>query len=155
MKKLVCLFLLLLAGCSNVVTSPPSQVMFTAQLVDAHNQFREAHGKQALSLDPELQQACAEHAFDMAKSQRMSHKGSDGSTPFSRITKYGYVWGQAGENIARNQKTVASVMTGWETSPGHLENMLTDEYTNIGAACVYDVSGHPYWCVDFATPLPK
>lgn len=145
-------------GCTQSVPNPSKpisttgQVVFIAELIDAHNKIREEHGKKPLAMNPMLQKACEEHASDMANKKFMSHTGSDGSSPFKRITRAGYNWSTAGENIAWNQQTVDSVMNSWMLSPGHRMNILSESYTEIGAACVYSNTGQPYWCVDFGTP---
>lgn len=159
MKLLILvIFLFTLTGCIQPApdpskpTPPPAKIVFMAELIDAHNKTREEHGKKPLSLDPALQRACEEHARDMANKKFMSHTGSDGSSPFKRMTRAGYNWSSAGENVAWNQQDVASVMSTWMWSPGHRINILSGSYTNIGAACVYSTTGQPYWCVDFGTP---
>ncbi len=137
-----------------MATPIPDKVYFTSDLVKAHNAFRKANGRKPLTLDDKLQKACEKHARDMASHQIMSHVGTDGSSPFQRMTAAGYQWRMAGENIAWNQQTVTATMTSWKRSPGHRMNMLM-AYANIGAACVYSAKGEPYWCVDFGSPTVK
>ena len=45
----------------------------------------------------------------MARHGEMTHTGSDGSTPFERITRQGYHYLSCGENVAAGQRTVNEV----------------------------------------------
>ena len=82
----------------------------------------------------------------------MSHRGSDGSSPFRRMASAGYRFERAGENVAAGQATLDALMGDWMGSPGHRRNIL-GKFTEIGAAYATDGSGTPYWCVTFGTPI--
>ena len=90
----------------------------------------------------------------MAAHAKMSHTGSDGSSPFDRIKAEGYRFEKAGENVAYGQPSVAEVMRSWMDSRPHRENILGD-FTEIGVAVEYAEDGTPYWCVDFGRPWPQ
>lgn len=49
---------------------------------------------------------------------KMSHEGSNGSTPGMRVTEAGFVWRAVGENIAYGFTTAPSVFQAWMNSPG-------------------------------------
>jgi uncharacterized protein YkwD len=123
----------------------------TSELIEAHNQTREAAGLAGLEPDTRLETAAMRHALDMAHRHRMSHRGGDGSSPFRRIQGQDYQFRRAGENVACGQNSVESVMADWMRSPGHRRNIL-GEFTQIGAACATDENGTPYWCVTFGFP---
>jgi uncharacterized protein YkwD len=160
MKRFLPVILLSICGCIQPAPDPgPSgpapaagQVLFASELIAAHNAFRQSKGLAILVQDSRLQAACEQHARDMAAHGFMSHTGSDWSSPFARMTRAGYPWSSAGENVAWNQQTVDAVMSCWELSPGHRLNILSGAYKNIGAACCYSKTGQPYWCVDFGSP---
>ncbi len=137
------------ADAPRVAASDPGAV--TAGLVEAHNQARQMAGLDRLEPDPRLAAAAGLHARDMARRHRMSHRGAGGSTPFRRIEDQGYSFRRAGENVARGQDTIASVMDDWMNSPGHRRNIL-GPYSQIGASCATDEDGTPYWCVTFGAP---
>ena len=59
-----------------------------------------------LTLDPKLTAAAQAHADDMAAHQKMTHDGSDGSTPSDRIKRQGYQFQNEGENVAEGYRTV-------------------------------------------------
>ena len=107
-----------------------------------------------LKLSPKLCESAAIHARDMAKHNKLDHKGSDGSTVADRVKRVGYIYVRVGENIAKGQKTVDQVMDTWMNSPGHRANILAD-FTEMGAARVEDDDGRNYWCVNFGIPMPR
>ena len=95
-----------------------------------------------LSYDYGLFLAARDHAEDMIENNLFSHVGSDGSSPNDRMDRYGTYSGARGENVAAgtNNDTGASMVLAWVLSPGHLSNMLRENYTLIGTA---HLSGHP------------
>jgi uncharacterized protein YkwD len=125
-----------------------------AALVQAHNKERAAAKLPPLSTNPKLEAAALAHARDMAEHEKMTHEGSDGSTPEQRIDRAGYHGQRSGENIAEGQPTVDAVMRAWMNSPEHKKNIL-GEFSEIGAAMASDADRTPYWCVDFGLGWPR
>ncbi len=123
------------------------------KLVEAHNKERANEDLPPLELNKKLTAAAQKHAEDMAEHQKMSHEGSNGSTPFKRMEKEGYKYMRAGENVAWGQRSVKQVTKVWMESETHRHNIL-DRYTEIGVGYATDTDGVPYWCVTFGTPLP-
>ncbi|MGV9423179.1 CAP domain-containing protein [Streptomyces sp. NPDC003656] len=119
-----------------------------AQIVQLVNAERAKVGCSALTVNAELNKAAQAHSDDMAAHQNMSHTGSDGSDPGSRITAAGYQWSAYGENVAYGYSTPAEVMAGWMASPGHRENILNCSYKEIGVGLAQPGS---YWTQDFGT----
>jgi uncharacterized protein YkwD len=135
--------------------APPVDLAGTIiELVAAHNRARETHGRSVLTVSGPLEAAAGEHALDMARHHWMSHRGSDFSSPFRRMTAHGYKFLRAGENVAAGQRSVEAVMRSWMLSPGHRANIL-GRYTQIGAACATATNGTLYWCVTFGDPDPQ
>jgi uncharacterized protein YkwD len=126
----------------------------TTALIEAHNRERAMEKKPPLTYNARLQAAARVQARDMAEHQKMSHEGSDGSTPAQRIERQGYFGRRIGENVAEGETSVAEVMRLWMNSPHHRENILGD-YSEMGAARALDKDGTPYWCVDFGLGWPK
>jgi len=134
---------------------PPKRpnVADIAAVVDVHNRERAKNNLPPLKLDPKLEAAALVHARDMAEHDKMSHEGSDGSTPAQRIERQDFHYRAAGENVAAGQPSVKEVMQGWLESPPHKKNILGD-FTEIGVACVKAEDGKPYWCVTFGKSWP-
>jgi uncharacterized protein YkwD len=101
-----------------------------------------------LTVNAQLTKAAQNHSNDMAMNQTMSHDGSDGSSPGTRITRAGYTWSTYGENVAYGYTTPESVMAGWMSSPGHKANILNCAFKEIG---VGHAQPGDYWTQDFGT----
>lgn len=123
-------------------------------LVEAHNLEREKAELPPLEVSETLNLVAKENADDMAATGRMSHQGSDGSSPFDRMKSWGYQFQSAGENIAYGQQSLEDLMSSWMKSPGHKANIL-GKFTEMGAAYAIDADGTPYWCVTFGTPISR
>lgn len=109
-----------------------------------------------LKLASKLTSAAREHSKDMARHSELEHEGTDGSTPFERVTRKGYVWRTVGENIAAGPTTAEEAMEGWLASPGHCENLMDPRFTETGIAYVVDADSESgvYWTQVFGTPRP-
>jgi uncharacterized protein YkwD len=126
----------------------------SAALIAAHNRERAERKLPPLVPEARLTEAARLHAVDMASHRIMTHDGTDGSTPADRVKRQKYTYLTTGENVARGQRSVDDVMTGWMNSPHHRENILGD-FKEIGVARVEDDEGKPYWCVVFGSPFPR
>ena len=126
----------------------------TQSLLDAHNRERAEAELPPLAVSPALTAAAGLHAGEMVALGEITHEGPEGSTPADRIRSQGYPYRRVGENVAAGQKTVEAVMGSWMNSEGHRENILGD-FREMGAARVNDDEGLPYWCVVFASPIPR
>lgn len=102
------------------------------------NKYRRKNGLQPVKLDPLLTKAAKAHSRDLAKHDRISHYGSDGSNPWDRVVRTGYKPQLAAENVGTGQLSMKEVMQGWKDSPGHNKNLLLADARHIGIALVYD-----------------
>jgi uncharacterized protein YkwD len=107
-----------------------------ARARDLINAYRKTKGLKPLSLDAELTSAAAAHAKDLAKWDRISHYGSDGSNPWDRVKRAGYNAKVAAENVGTGQSSFDEVLKGWKESPGHNRNLLMNDVDNMGIALV-------------------
>jgi len=107
-----------------------------------------------LVLNEALTAAARAHARDMAARSRLSHTGSDGSSPAQRVTRTGYVWRSVGENVAAGPTTPEEVMSGWLASAHHCENIMDGRFTEMGLAYVFEPDSERgvYWAQVFALP---
>jgi len=142
------------AGFLGVTGQSESGEPTAAALMAAHNRERRDQGRGLLKLSPKLMEAAQLHARDMARRQKLEHKGADGSTVAERVKRQGYAYVRVGENVAAGQGSVEEVMKGWMESPGHRENILAD-FAEMGGAYLADRTGKRYWCVVFAEPMPR
>jgi uncharacterized protein YkwD len=102
------------------------------------NAYRRQHGLKPLTLNAALTEAAKLHSRDLAKWDRISHYGSDGSNPWDRVKRVGYKAKVAAENVGTGQASVEEVLKGWEASPGHNKNLLLRDAEHMGIALVQD-----------------
>ena len=105
---------------------------------DLINAYRKQNGLKPLRLNASLTEAAKAHARDLAKWDRISHFGSDGSNPWDRVKRAGFNAKVAAENVGTGQATIAEVLKGWQTSPGHNKNLLLADADQMGIALVQD-----------------
>ncbi|MFF5445597.1 CAP domain-containing protein [Streptomyces sp. NPDC012888] len=118
----------------------------TARVVALVNVERAKAGCPALTVNAKLTAAAQGHSKDMAAHGNMSHTGSDGSDPGTRITRAGYAWSTYGENVAYGYGTPEQVMAGWMNSPGHRRNILNCSFKEIGVGLAQPGN---YWTQNF------
>ncbi|MCC7251141.1 CAP domain-containing protein [Hyphomicrobium sp.] len=105
---------------------------------DLINQYRSEHGLKPLRLNAALTDAAKGHSRDLAKWDRISHYGSDGSNPWDRVKRTGYKPRLAAENVGTGQISFNEVLRGWKESPGHNKNLLLSDAREMGLALVQD-----------------
>ena len=102
------------------------------------NAYRKEKGLKPLKLNAQLTDAAKAHSRDLAKWDRISHFGSDGSNPWDRVKRAGYNAKLAAENVGTGQVTIEEVVKGWQKSPGHDKNLLLGDAEHMGIALVQD-----------------
>jgi uncharacterized protein YkwD len=119
------------------------------------NKYRRQHGLKPLRLSAELSAAAKDHSRDLAKWDRISHFGSDGSNPWDRVKKAGYNPRLAAENVGTGQASIEEVVKGWRESPGHNKNLLLADAEHMGIALVQDPKTEfkTFWTLVLAAPL--
>ncbi|MGQ0673019.1 MAG: CAP domain-containing protein [Hyphomicrobium sp.] len=105
---------------------------------DIINQYRRDKGLKPLKLSTELTEAAKAHSRDLAKWDRISHYGSDGSNPWDRVKRTGYKARLAAENVGTGQVDFGEVFKGWQESPGHNKNLLLTDAQEMGIALVQE-----------------
>lgn len=105
-----------------------------------------------LHWSPELSEAAAYHALDMARNNFIEHQGTDGKEVNKRVDRTNYgEWDSLGENIHFGSVTPEGAVNGWMHSPGHCLNMMNPEFIDVGAACVSSEKGM-YWVQVLSAP---
>ena len=102
------------------------------------NVYRKEKGLKPLKLNAALTEAAKAHSRDLAKWDRISHYGSDGSNPWDRVKRAGYNAKVAAENVGTGQASLDEVIKGWQASPGHNKNLLLADVEHMGVALVQD-----------------
>ena len=113
------------------------------------NRERTERGLPRLRTNHDLNHSAQHWTNEMVRRRIFTH-GHDFA---ARITRAGFHWSRAGENIAAGFPTPASVVAAWMASTGHCENIFNPAYRSIGTG----VSGgaalihaHGTWTQDFA-----
>ena len=114
--------------------------MLTQEGVAVVNEcIKEMSSKKAVGiLGPEkgLSLAAQSHATSQAKTDKTGHNGTDGSTPFTRIQKYG-TFRTAGENISYGCKdgqeiVMQLLIDDGVKNRGHRKNIFNSAFTQTG-----------------------
>ena len=106
------------------------------------NLLRTQNGLEPLVITEELINAAVIRAEECQ--EVFSHTRPDGSSCFTILGEMGIPYMSAGENIAKGQQDVLSVMQAWWNSEGHRNNILNSSFQAVGVGL--DVStGTPTW----------
>ncbi len=85
----------------------------------------------------------------MARMNRLTHIGSNGSNAGQRITAAGFRWSAWAENIAVGQTTPWIAFVAWVNSPAHRANIVNRTMTHMGVGIAWG-NGRYWWCLVFA-----
>lgn len=103
-------------------------------LVDLANADRDIYSLKPLTINPLLSSAAKEKAEDMARQGYFAHIGPSGISPWYWISKAGYQFIYAGENLAINFYESADVNKAWMDSSTHRANILNANFSEVGIA---------------------
>jgi uncharacterized protein YkwD len=149
--------------CAMSLCSTPAQTSarpeasgVAAQIVDLTNVERTHEGRRPVRANARLMRAAQLHAEQMARARQLAHVLPSGTYPRAadRLRAADYRWQTYGENIALGQAGAAEVLESWMHSRGHRTNILTPDFTEMGAGYAIDRAGRPYYVQVFAAPLP-
>lgn len=140
------------------------------QLFQLTNQARAAAGRKALHWDDKLAAFARARAKDMIVRDYFAHEiPPDGHTVFDVMSRAGYCYNLAGENIGWNNypddQATAEIQTMFMNSAGHRANILGPAWDVVGIGAYKGPDGKKMWAVVFAdkcgsvaakpTPKPK
>jgi len=126
------------------------------------NLEREMHGLRPLTMNKKLIKSAHAHNLRMARANDMSHQLPHEAVFSTRISRAGYDWRSAGENIAWNSDESENGVLYLEQimydekppDDGHRLNILSRSYTNIGIDVVFDAAHSKMWITqDFGQPM--
>ena len=105
------------------------------------NAERAKHGLLALRQHPLLELASQRHSDDMVRRKFYEHETPDGVDPQMRLSAVGYAPPWTGENLFTGtgpEATPVRALEHWMESPGHRENILRPEFTEVGVGIAYE-----------------
>lgn len=123
-----------------------------ASVIKATNQERTRVGVGTLTENDRLVLVAQAMAEDLAKHKRLSHTDSRGKALTDRVNEFEYAWSAIGENVAYGYTTPEAVVQGWIKSPGHYENLIGKDFTQIGVGVSVAANGRVYWAQVFGRP---
>lgn len=144
----------------------PADPVPALALLAATNTTRKLHGLAALVIDDRLTAAAAWIALDNATHRHLSHRGTDGSDPQSRIAAVGFpaAYTPVGPENGfaapawvggpPDWGTAVQAVDAWlNSTDGHRETLL-GAWTHMGGATAVGADGSVYWFADYGVPKP-
>lgn len=120
------------------------------------NQQRIKQGLPALRENAQLNSAAQKKADDMLARQYFAHEASTGEGAQELVEGVGYEFLALGENLAMgNYESDGVLVRAWMDSPGHRENILGLQFSEIGVAAALGIfEGRRAWVAvqEFAKP---
>lgn len=108
-----------------------------------------------LAINELLLRAARDHAVTMAKKGEMNHV-IDGMDTAKRVKAAGFDYEKVAENIAACEKgTAAKVFSGWMEAQHNKDNILSDEFKELGVGVAKNDKGETYYTLIFASARPK
>lgn len=123
---------------------------FAAEVINLINDERAKEGLEKLQVNDTLMQAAKVRAEEIASN--FSHTRPDGRKAKTAASDAGFPGDYVGENIAGSVNTPDGAAMVWRESDGHRNNYLKSEYTQTGAAYLYEKDSEygSYWVQIFA-----
>ncbi|HMB65274.1 MAG TPA: CAP domain-containing protein, partial [Patescibacteria group bacterium] len=128
------------------------------KVINLTNQFRKEKGVADLVKNSRLTQAAYEKCQDMLIDQYFAHVSPEQETLSTWLSRVGYDFKVAGENLALGFSSAKGLVEAWKESPSHRDNLLDPEYSQIGVALAsgqYNGSDTTLAAQYFGNPLVK
>ncbi|HEY3736692.1 MAG TPA: CAP domain-containing protein [Jatrophihabitans sp.] len=124
------------------------------------NKERKAHHLEPLAMSGKLVTSAHRHNVAMAKADELSHQLPGEAGFATRITRAGFRYSYAGENIGVTTRTNSAgarqleVLMYNEKPPndGHRKNILSKHFTRVGINIFIDKHGNLWLTEDFGRP---
>lgn len=111
-----------------------------SEVVRITNEYRQKEGLSPLKENEKLNEAAMMRAEDMFKRQYFDHVAPDGTDVTYSLSVVKYEYAASGENLALGFfKDSKELVDAWMASPGHRENILKKNFTEIGVAHKIDI----------------
>ncbi len=132
-------------------------------IVKLTNEFRRQESRPELQRNPKLTATARYFADYVGRTNRFGHE-ADGSQPWDRAKKHGYIYCVIGENIAYDynsagfgtEELARRFVEEWKHSPPHRKNMLDPDFTDVGVAVAHSPrTGYYYAVQDFGRPASR
>jgi uncharacterized protein YkwD len=135
---------------------------YAARMLSLMNSERRDHGRRPLHMNSRLIESAHRHNVAMAKVNTMSHQLPGEANFAVRISRTGYRWCWAGENVGWNSDMslrglyALQIEMIHERPPGevgHRLNILSRNFREVGIDVYFDLRHHKVWFTqDFGRP---
>lgn len=103
-----------------------------------------------------LSMSAMAHVADQGSAGATGHSGTDRSSPWDRMARYGQKVGYAGENISygvssARQIVISLIVDAGVSGRGHRKNLFTKNYGVVGVACGAHAHYGTMCVMDFAS----
>lgn len=116
-------------------------------LIRNTNEERKKLGLTELILNPNLNVSAQEKANDMAARNYWGHNTPEGNPPWGFMSRAGYYYSKAAENLACGYADAQAIVNGWMRSPTHRVNIVDPKFINVGFGIV---RANNYECSDYS-----
>lgn len=152
--------MLLAAAVTAALLSPAASPRAEAAAFDAHytsaslsvqeqeagnllNSDRGRYNLPPLAIDPELSRIARIKSQDMLAGGYFSHTSPTYGSVRDMLTRFGYPYSAASENIARHS-TLEKAQAALISSPSHRRNVLSTAFTKVGIGVATTPEGYVY-----------
>ena len=94
------------------------------------NTERASKNLKTLEWNSQLEKAAQDKVNDIFTKGYFDHTAPDGTKAWDFILSEGYDYRVAGENLAADYSNIDDAFAAWKKSPTHLENILSDKFTD-------------------------
>ncbi|MCQ6558792.1 CAP domain-containing protein [Paenibacillus mendelii] len=129
-----------------------SESSVNQEIVRLVNEERAKQGLAPLTENSELSRVALFKSQDMRDQGYFSHDSPSYGSPFDMMRAFHIDYSYAGENIAAGQTDAQDVMNAWMNSPGHRENIMSPNFTEIGIGYCTGGKMNHYWTQQFIKP---
>ncbi|MFH0854666.1 MAG: CAP domain-containing protein [bacterium] len=138
------------------VASPISKEL----IIKLTNDERKSQNLMLLEQNPILDQVAQNKAKDIMEKQYFAHTNPEGKLFYEWVDESGYNYAYTGENLAIDFEESEDVIAAWMASPKHRENILNENYNEIGmsvldgifenhhSAIIVQIFGQPFMQVN-------
>lgn len=118
---------------------------------DAIHDFSMRSPIHPLTWNEGMYNACKDHIQDLGKKGTVSHVGSDGSTVYERINRYGHHTGCCGENIQVSKEpskeiVLSLIIDSANLNKEHRRTLMNEKFA-FGGVAFGDHVKHGVWTV--------
>src|SRR4051794_4838920 len=134
-----------------VASAEPDPGSFTLRVLQLTNAERQKRGLAPLVINDSLSSAAQSYTEVLASGDCFAHTCGPEPDFSVRVQVSGYVgWSALAENIAAGYPSPEALVAGWMDSPGHRQNILTPEFTELGVGMASGAGRFgTYWTEEF------